>query len=193
MSERMDKQPELPLPPKLAEDLSRLCRHVPEVPPDVEADILERAEGYFRRQRLVRRAFRRAGIAGLAAAAALAVVVWRGGFPSGPQESQVASAPPALTPTARPAAPEDIDGNGHVDILDAFALARLLDGNSASGDSSAASQKRNTATPAGPDLNADGRVDQEDVDLVAMAAVRLRDEATSSDDSSPDGHRRALQ
>ena len=53
----------------------------------------------------------------------------------------------------------DIDGNGRVDILDAFRLARSIEAR-------------------GPvdrkwDLNGDGRVDQADVDLVACAAVRL--------------------
>ena len=58
-----------------------------------------------------------------------------------------------------PNAPEDIDGNGRVDILDAFTLARHL-------DSTAALQSR-------WDVSGDGRVDGADVDAIAMAAVRL--------------------
>ena len=54
---------------------------------------------------------------------------------------------------------EDFDRNGRVDILDAFGLARGLEG---------------TAAP-GPewDLDGNGIVDRRDVDLMAMAAVRL--------------------
>jgi hypothetical protein len=53
----------------------------------------------------------------------------------------------------------DVDGNGRVDILDAFRLARQIE----------------TRGPADQrwDLNGDGRVDKDDVDLVAAAAVRL--------------------
>ncbi len=53
----------------------------------------------------------------------------------------------------------DIDGNGHVDILDAFRLARSI-------------EARGPADPQW-DLNGDGRVDKDDVDLIASAAVRL--------------------
>ena len=54
---------------------------------------------------------------------------------------------------------EDIDGNGRIDILDAFTLARRLD----------------TAAALQPewDVTGDGRVDAADVDAIAMAAVRL--------------------
>ncbi len=58
-----------------------------------------------------------------------------------------------------PSAPEDIDGNGRVNILDAFTLARHL-------DSTAALQSR-------WDVTGDGRVDDADVDAIAVAAVRL--------------------
>lgn len=58
-----------------------------------------------------------------------------------------------------PTAPEDVDGNGRVDILDAFTLARHL-------DTAAALQSR-------WDITGDGRVDGADVDAIAMAAVRL--------------------
>lgn len=54
---------------------------------------------------------------------------------------------------------EDFDRNGRVDILDAFGLARRLEG----------------AAAPGPewDLNGDGVVDRRDVDVMAMAAVRI--------------------
>jgi hypothetical protein len=53
----------------------------------------------------------------------------------------------------------DVDGNGTVNILDAFALARHVD-----------AQRPSEAKW---DLNADGLVDRRDVDTVALAAVRL--------------------
>ncbi len=53
----------------------------------------------------------------------------------------------------------DIDGNGRVDILDAFRLARSI-------------ESRGQAEMKW-DLNGDGLVDRKDVDLVAFAAVRL--------------------
>ena len=53
----------------------------------------------------------------------------------------------------------DLDGNGRVNILDAFVLARHVE---------------SAAVPRGQwDLNGDGLVDRNDVDLVAMAAVAL--------------------
>lgn len=54
----------------------------------------------------------------------------------------------------------DIDQNGTVNILDAFSLARHIE----------------AQQPLSPtwDLNADSRVDQADVDLVAYTAVRVR-------------------
>jgi hypothetical protein len=53
----------------------------------------------------------------------------------------------------------DIDRNGRVDILDAFKLARYIE----------------TAGPAESawDINGDGQIDRSDVDMVALAAVRL--------------------
>ncbi len=55
----------------------------------------------------------------------------------------------------------DIDGNGRVDILDAYAMARGL---------------ANESSPPNPawDINADGTIDQRDIDAVAQSAVRLK-------------------
>ena len=69
------------------------------------------------------------------------------------------SAKETTAPTPIVAQREDIDGNGRVDILDAFALARRVD----------------AASPLNPtwDINADGRIDRKDVDAVAQTAVQL--------------------
>jgi Dockerin type I domain len=54
---------------------------------------------------------------------------------------------------------EDLNHDGKVDILDAFQLARELQGG--------------TKRAAGLDLNGDGVVDQRDVEIIARHAVRL--------------------
>jgi hypothetical protein len=53
----------------------------------------------------------------------------------------------------------DIDGNGVVDVLDAFALARKL--------------RAHESLPAAGDFNQDGAVDDADVELVMAKAVDL--------------------
>jgi hypothetical protein len=53
----------------------------------------------------------------------------------------------------------DIDRNGRVDILDAFKLAKHIE--------SAGSTETKW------DINGDGLIDRSDVDVVALAAVRL--------------------
>ena len=50
----------------------------------------------------------------------------------------------------------DLNGDGAVDIMDAFALARRIE-----------------AGESGPDLNGDGRIDQQDVEVIASRAVSL--------------------
>ena len=66
----------------------------------------------------------------------------------------------APSPPEAVLAREDVDGNGHVDILDAFALARRVE---SSGE-----------IDRSWDMNRDGLVDSEDVDHIALAAVRLQ-------------------
>ena len=55
-----------------------------------------------------------------------------------------------------------MDGNGRIDILDAFTVARAL-----------ADKGRTGPLPAAWDVNGDGVVDQKDVDWLANAAVRV--------------------
>jgi predicted anti-sigma-YlaC factor YlaD len=88
------------------------------------------------------------------AAAAVVVVatagaLWRGGL----------GAPRSAAPAAdRIARGDDVNGDGRLDVLDAFALARAVESG--------------TARPAW-DVNRDGAVDGRDVDAVAAAAVAL--------------------
>lgn len=55
---------------------------------------------------------------------------------------------------------EDLNRDGRVDILDAFTLAKTLEGSA--------------PAPPTPDLNGDGRVDQGDVAYLAAEAVKLQ-------------------
>ena len=132
----------------------RLYDQPPRVPAGLDAAILREARiGYSRRRRFWLAA-RWAG-AGLAAAAALALAI------------RIYVAHPAIRPAISPprqiARAGDIDGNGRVDILDAYVVARAI-------------ARHQTLDPAW-DINGDGVVDQKDVDLIARMAVRVTPEA----------------
>lgn len=73
---------------------------------------------------------------------------------SNPAPIDVAQTAP-ITGSADLAMATDVDGDGRVDILDAFALARAID------------------RRAGVDVNGDGDIDDRDVDVVAQRAVAL--------------------
>ena len=97
------------------------------------------------RRRLSRVAPWAAAAAGIAIVAGLAWLGGRGSAPEAPPFSGIARA-------------DDVNRDGRVDVLDAFALARAVD----------AGEGR----PAW-DFNRDGAVDRADVDAVALAAVSL--------------------
>lgn len=161
----------------LAEDLKGLYGPDLSVPGEVDRAVLDRA-----RRRLTRRArrlswprwARRWRVAGAAAAVIIFAVVLETQF-SGPskQESksdQHFSAPLAerksksdqfvsTTLAAKARLATDIDENGRVDILDAFKLARHIE----------SAEVREAKW----DINGDGQVNRDDVDVVAFAAVRL--------------------
>jgi hypothetical protein len=122
----------------------------PAVPPAVDAAILQDARGGFSRRRRFHLAVRWVGATAAAAAAVIVVaVVLHHGQPA----THVAV-------NAGPAVAGDVDGNGRVDMLDAFVLARKVDANA-------------TGNARGEDFNGDGVVDRRDVDAVAAMAVRL--------------------
>ena len=140
-------------PVVLAADLRRVYR----VPTGVGTRVDEAVLAVVRERAAVgasrRMALRRLTRWGLVAAAGLAVGVsltvklgWLG-------------RPPTVA-VARAA--EDVNGDGVVDILDALALERAIEG-------------RNPAQKW--DLNGDGAVNKADVDRIAMAAVRLTPKA----------------
>lgn len=155
MTDRIDEQPELRLPQRLADDLGRLYPPGPPVPQNVDEAILARARSHFARRRRIRLILGWTGAAGAAAAAIALVLLLR----PGPQITPLAQMDERGRASSTGLAREDIDRNGRVDILDAFALARDVE--------------RGAVAGRALDLDGDGRVGRGDVDAVAMAAVRL--------------------
>ncbi|MHC4509588.1 MAG: dockerin type I domain-containing protein [Planctomycetota bacterium] len=158
MTEKMDhfdEEPDLGVSSKFSAELNSLFTPPLPVPPEVDRAVLDRVHKHFVRPVPAegrRRRFRWAGLWRLAAAAAVVILAFSLDLTKepGPAMDQ-----PALTK----AQAVDIDGNGRVDILDAFTLARRIE--------SAGSTEEHW------DINGDGLVDVEDVDMVAFAAVRL--------------------
>ena len=147
------------LPKRLTDDLARLHGTRLLVPPEVDGAILASARRQLGRQRRVR-----PYIYGLASAAAAAAVILalriNPDRPAAPAASSSALSPQSsVLPSPRR---EDLDRNGRIDILDAFALARRL-------------EKSASPNPAW-DMNGDGVIDRKDVDVIAMAAVNVRQE-----------------
>ena len=139
------------LPPELSLTLRGLYEGPVQVPRAVDEAILRDARFGFSRRRRFRLAVRWAGAA-VAAAAAVVVVAFnlhRGS----PGATNVATSQQTFVAG-------DVDRNGHVDILDAFVLARKVDA-------------RPVTVTRSDDVNADGVLDRRDVDAVAAMAVRL--------------------
>ncbi len=149
------RQPDHPADPDvphgLVQDLGAVYGDCGPIPDQLGETVAAQARSHFALHRRRRMVLRLAKVG--AAAASVALVCWLG-WPEPP--SQMPDMPAVLAVVE----PEDIDRNGRVDILDAFALARGLE------------------TPAslqqGWDITNDGRIDLRDVDAVAFAAVNLQ-------------------
>jgi hypothetical protein len=143
---------ETPEAPKaLSDDLWSLYRSRVHVPPEVDRAVLEMARSRFAGRRRSVLVLRWATVGAAAAALLLALSVM--------VQQERPLAPRAPSTRSEAAVRQDVDGNGRVDILDAFALARHIE----------ARDKRRHEW----DVNGDGDVNQADVDTVAMAAVSL--------------------
>ncbi len=134
--------------PTFGKDLKTLYSPKSAAPGKVDQAIVQAA-----RQRLTKPSRHRLRLTRIGAAAAAAAVILFLITLNVTRHGGISDQPPLAS------IPADIDGNGRVDILDAFKLARRIEG---AGDPEAAW-----------DLNGDGRIDAADVDLVALAAVRL--------------------
>src|SRR6266853_6221835 len=135
----------LQAPEKLVDALSQLQKERIFVPPTVDKAVLQEAREHLRRLGRPQSAWK-PWLSWAAMAACLALAVWLGERFSSPTR-------------ARPFAREDINRDGRVDVLDAFALARRID----------------TGGALDPrwDINGDGRVDRADVNAIAARAVSL--------------------
>ena len=129
---------------ELAERLQALGGPRVAVPPRTDEAILTQARRHFagigRSRRVI--AFPR----WLAAAAVVALCAWL---------SHLWLSNPGASSIAR----EDINHDGRVDVLDAFAVARRL--------------QQGQVNAAQFDFNRDGVVDQRDIDVIAVQAVKL--------------------
>jgi len=135
---------------RLRQDLRGLFEPPGAVPARVNKIILDQAKQRLVKPRpLIIRLRWAAGIAAAAAVIAVGVILY--------QEPNHQSSIDNYQSVAVGRA--DIDANGRVDILDAFQLARSI-------------EARGPVAPQW-DLNGDGRVDKDDVNLIASAAVRL--------------------
>jgi hypothetical protein len=127
-----------------------------EVPPEVDESIMREFRRIVRPPSpLFFPLWRRWRIPAMAtAAAALLALTLSLPFTQEAVRTDEATAPTALLPAG-----DDVNGDGRVDILDAFRMARLI--------------REPGAEPSWADRNGDGRVNRGDVDAVARRAVAL--------------------
>lgn len=142
--------------PDLARDLSP--QHIAPVPAAVDEAVLDMARRSISRPRRLRQLAPWAAVAAAGAITTTAWLIW-------PTVQQAPSSVDSQLATARPG---DINADGTIDIRDAFILAKALDAQPDTAASGPTSPLRTDW-----DMNNDGRIDQRDVDAIAIAAVRL--------------------
>ena len=142
------------IPSKLSADLNVLFKPQLGVPPEVDRAVMDRAHKHFTGLKSTNNDTRSRFHWVWRIAAAAAVIIFAFSLDltkqTGPATDRF-----SLSKTQA----IDIDRNGRVDILDAFKLARHIE------------SVGNTETKW--DFNGDGLIDRSDVDMVALAAVRL--------------------
>jgi hypothetical protein len=151
--EHFDEDMDLRVPSKLSADLNTLFEPQFGVPPEVDRAVMDRAHKHFVALQSGKGRHRRLYWAWRIAAAA-AVVIFAFSLDLTKQ-----AGPTTDRSSLSKTQPVDIDRNGRVDILDAFKLARQIESNG--------------RTETEWDFNHDGLVNRDDVDVVALAAVRL--------------------
>jgi hypothetical protein len=145
--------PDLRAPAKLLGGLRQLANQSVFIPPATDESILLAARRHLSKPaRAVRRWTILIPAFGLAAVIALLTILWHGvGHHRSAEQPEFSR--------------EDINHDGQVDILDAFALAREI--------------KTSTKPPSGMDVNGDGVVDEKDVETIATRAVKLGKDSRS--------------
>lgn len=159
------------LPPAIVDALREFDG--PAVMPDAERDAdvlsgvrqhLAQAAPVDRKRRNLRLFFAGTGGGAIAAAAMIAFTVFIS-RPSAEQRAEkemdmaLRNSEPVMT---APPLPGDVNASGNLDILDAYTLARRVH----------LGQADDKANP-GMDINGDGQVDQQDIDLIANRIVAL--------------------
>ena len=147
-----DEDLELRVSPKLSEDLNILFKPQFSVPPELDRAIMDRANQRLVQRHWRHRIFRHISLWRVAAAAAVIIFAFSLNLTQKP-------GPTTTSSFIVEAQAVDIDRNGRVDILDAFKLARHVE--------------FSERTEKEWDINGDGLVDRNDVDLVALSAVQL--------------------
>ena len=162
-----DEDLDLRVSPKLSEDLDTLFKPQFSVPPEVDRAIMDQANRRLVQRHWRHRIFRHISLWRVAAAAAVIIFAFSLNLTQKP-------GPTTTSSFIVEAQAVDIDRNGRVDILDAFKLARHIESAGLTGKSlSPVSNTGQALEKRGWDINGDGLVDRNDVDLLALSAVRL--------------------
>ena len=162
-----DEDLDLRISPKLSEDINTLFKPQFSVPPEIDRAIMDQANRRLVQRHWRHRVLRHVSLWRVAAAAAVIIIAFSLNLTQKP-------GPTTTSSFIVDAQAVDIDRNGRVDILDAFKLARYVE---------SADRSKTNLSPVSStgqalrkqewDINGDGLVDRNDVDLVALAAVRL--------------------
>jgi len=165
--EHFDEDLDLRMSPKFLEDLNTLFKPQFSVPPEVDRAIIDKAHQHLIPKHWRHRIFHHISIWRIAAAAAVIIFAFSLNLTQehGPSTSRTVLVKAQAV---------DIDRNGRVDILDAFKLARHIESaDRTKTNLSPVSSTGQALRKQGWDINGDGHVDRNDVDLVALSAVRL--------------------
>ena len=162
-----DEDLDLKVSPKFSEDLNTLFKPQFSVPPELDRAIMDQANRLLVQRHWRHRIFRHISLWRVAAAAAVIIFAFSLNLTQKPEPST------SRTVLVKAQA-VDIDRNGRVDILDAFKLARHIESaDRTKTNLSPVSSTGQALRKQGWDINGDGLVDRNDVDLVALSAVRL--------------------
>jgi len=157
--EHFDEDLDLRVSAGFSEDLRTLFKPQLSVPSEVDRVVIDKCHQHFIPKHWSHRIFQHVSLWRIAAAAAVIIFAFSLNLTKKPGPSTSRS-------VLAEAQAVDIDRNGRVDILDAFKLARHIESANRHIESANRTDKK-------WDINEDGVVNGNDVDLVASAAVSL--------------------